>query len=85
MISEKLLSHLKVQPMFPQLRKRKQNKNLDQKKAIQSALPRAWNILHSLKDDKQFDDYLKIAQLSKSIDTASVENFVIVSKRKPNG
>ncbi|KRY42303.1 hypothetical protein T01_9939 [Trichinella spiralis] len=45
--------------------------HLDQKKAIQSALPCAWNILHSLKDDKQFDDYLKIAQLSKSIDTAS--------------
>ncbi|XP_003381814.1 hypothetical protein Tsp_07513 [Trichinella spiralis] len=59
--------------------------DLDQKKAIQSALPCAWNILHSLKDDKQFDDYLKIAQLSKSIDTASVENFVIVSKRKTNG
>ncbi|KRX18849.1 hypothetical protein T07_242 [Trichinella nelsoni] len=27
MILEKLLSHLKVQPMFPQLRKRKQNKS----------------------------------------------------------
>ncbi|KRZ44303.1 hypothetical protein T4C_4723, partial [Trichinella pseudospiralis] len=56
--------------------------DLDQKNAIQSALLSACSILHSLKDDEQFDDYLKIVQLIKSIDTALVQNLVNISKRK---
>ncbi|KRZ66735.1 hypothetical protein T10_11397, partial [Trichinella papuae] len=58
--------------------------DLDQKNAIQSALLSACSILHSLKDDEQFDDYLKIVQLIKSIDTALVQNLVNISKRKSN-